>query len=252
MDVWCSVGGESTWSLECCFLPEWWNFLLRGGSEHRELKLSQIKKNTSPEGRERYTYTEHVSKNCRGGIGQLELSHKVVHQFRDDRLGERCHVFILDKYYSKLPACALDQDVFYLCLITKVPTKPAAPWFTSAPIGKNTLSKMVKTMCEQASIDGKRTNHSLRATGITTMFQAGLPEKVIQDRVGTDLSMVFANTRESQRNSRHQHAKSCQEVLQKRHVPLKDCRLFSTTCNINHSALYTVNNSPLALSRVQL
>ena len=43
---------------------------------------------------------------------------------------------------------------------------------------------MVKNMCEQVSIAGKRTNHSLRATGITTMFQAGLPEKVIQDRSG--------------------------------------------------------------------
>ena len=62
------------------------NFLLQGGSEHRELKLSQIKKNTSPEGRERYTYTEHISKNHRGGIGQLELSHKVVHQFRFRRV----------------------------------------------------------------------------------------------------------------------------------------------------------------------
>ena len=160
------------------------NFLLRDGSEHRELKLSQVKKNRSPKGRERYTYTELVSKNRRGGVGQLDLSHKVVYQFQDDSLGERCHVFILDKYYSKLPASASDQDIFYLRPVTKVPDNPAVPWFTSVPIGKNTLSKMVKIMCEQASITGKRTNHSLRATGITTMFQAGLPEKVIQDRSG--------------------------------------------------------------------
>ena len=38
------------------------NFLLRGGIEHRELKLSQVKKNTSPEGRLRYTYTEIVQR----------------------------------------------------------------------------------------------------------------------------------------------------------------------------------------------
>ena len=160
------------------------NFLLRGGTDHRELKLAQVKKNTAPQGSERYTYTEHVSKNRRGGVGQLDLSHKVVHQFADSSLGERCHVFVLDKYYRKLPACASDLDVFYLRPVAKVPENAAAPWFTTVPIGKNTLSKMVKTMCEQASIAGKRTNHSLRATGITTMFQAGLPKKVIQDRSG--------------------------------------------------------------------
>ena len=93
------------------------NFLLRGGAEHRKLKLSQVKKNTSPEGRERYTYSEHVSKNRRGGVGQLDLSHKVVHQFRDDSLGERCHVFILDKYYSKLPACVRRSKTSYICVL---------------------------------------------------------------------------------------------------------------------------------------
>ena len=49
------------------------NFLLRGGTEHRELKLSQVKNSTSPEGRVCYTYTENVSKNQRGGVGQPDL-----------------------------------------------------------------------------------------------------------------------------------------------------------------------------------
>ena len=46
------------------------------------------------------------------------------------------------------------------------------------------LSKMVKTKCENVSITGKKTNHSLCATGITSMLQAGLLEKVIQDNSG--------------------------------------------------------------------
>ena len=43
---------------------------------------------------------------------------------------------------------------------------------------------MVKDMCSQAQTEGKKTNHSLRASGITTLFQAGVSEKVIQDRSG--------------------------------------------------------------------
>ena len=87
-----------------------------------------------------------------------------------------------------------------------MPENPAALWFTSVPIGKNTLSKMVKTMCEQASISGKRTNHSLRATGITTMFQAGLPEKVIQDRSG---HRSIDGLRKYERISEEQQASAC-------------------------------------------
>ena len=55
---------------------------------------------------------------------------------------------------------------------------------SSVPVGKNHLSKMVKDMCSQAKIEGKKTNHSLRASGITTLFQAGVSEKVIQDWSG--------------------------------------------------------------------
>jgi integrase len=42
---------------------------------------------------------------------------------------------------------------------------------------------MVKDMCSEANIEGK-TNHSLRATGATTLFQKNVPERVIQKVTG--------------------------------------------------------------------
>ena len=83
--------------LNAVFFYNGLNFLLRGGSEHHALKISQLSKNTSPEGRVHYTYTENTSKNRSGGVGQLDISHKVVHQFAHPELGECCHVFLLDK-----------------------------------------------------------------------------------------------------------------------------------------------------------
>ena len=65
-----------------------------------------------------------------------------------------------------------------------MPGSEDAPWFSSVPVGKNQLSKMVKDMCSQGRVSEKETNHSLRASGITTLFQAGVSEKVIQDRSG--------------------------------------------------------------------
>ena len=109
---------------------------------------------------------------------QLDVCHKVVHQFENVALGERCHVLLLDQYFSKLPQSTKEMDVFYLRPVSKIPNKPSAPWFSQVLIGKNTLSKMVKEMCSKGNIQGKTTNHSLRASGITHLFQAGVPEKV--------------------------------------------------------------------------
>jgi hypothetical protein len=157
---------------------------LCGGSEHRALKLSQLSKNTSPEGSVRYTYTENSSKNRSGGVKQLQISHKVVHQFAHLELGERCHVFLLDRYCLKFLNLQRVMTFFYLRPLNKAPESENAPWFSSGPVGKNQLAKMVKDMCSQAKIGGKKTNHSLRVSGITSLFQAGISEKVIQDRSG--------------------------------------------------------------------
>ena len=79
------------------FFSNGMNFILRNGEEHRDLK-----RNSSPDGRVRYTYTENTSKNRSGGFNQLDVPHKVVHQYEDPRAGPRCHVFLLDLYLSQI------------------------------------------------------------------------------------------------------------------------------------------------------
>ena len=39
-------------------------------------------------------------------------------------------------------------------------------------------------MCKEASIQGHKTNHSLRDTADTRMFEGGVPEKLVQERTG--------------------------------------------------------------------
>ena len=43
---------------------------------------------------------------------------------------------------------------------------------------------MVKEMCEEAGINGKKSNHSLRVSGASSLFSAGVPEHVIQGCTG--------------------------------------------------------------------
>ena len=64
------------------------------------------------------------------------------------------------------------------------------------PVGRNILASMVKTMCIQIGIMGK-TNHSLRVTGAMRLFEANVPEKLIQGRTGhksTDALQKYEHT----------------------------------------------------------
>ena len=153
-------------------------FCLRGGQEHRDLCPSRLQ---SPD---RYMYKEKASKNRQGGIAQLKLEHKAVFIFRNPEAGVRCPVHLFDKYMSKLPPEVFFKDFFYCRPLSVVPIDPAKPWYVASPVGRNQLGKMVSTMCELAGITGVKTNHSLRVSGASALFDAGVPERIIQGRTG--------------------------------------------------------------------
>lgn len=85
---------------------------------------------------------------------------------------------------------AFQCDNFYLQPISGAEAKLSTePWFSVIPVGRNTLQKMVKDMCTECGIKGNKTNHSLRATG-SVMFNAGIPEKIIQKHTAGHLSLI--------------------------------------------------------------
>ena len=88
------------------------NFCLRGGSEHRNLKLSQLKRFNNPD---KYVYTENGSKNRSGCLNERSVVNKQVPIFACSEANkERCHVHLLDLYISRMPQKAKDLDHFYL------------------------------------------------------------------------------------------------------------------------------------------
>ena len=64
------------------------------------------------------------------------------------------------------------------------PADTKAPWFAAIPCGRNSLSKVVCEMFREAGSGEKKTNHSLRAAGVSQLFEAGVDEKIIQSRSG--------------------------------------------------------------------
>ena len=159
---------------------------LSGGRKHWGLKLSQFEfgdeKDANGEVTSYVVYSENGSKN-RSGSYKDKTPNKIVKHYADPALKEHCYVFLLRLYFSKLPPKAFEKDVFYLKPKSSV-SGDGLIWFDLVSVGRNTLAKFVKTMCSQVGILGHKTNHSLRATGTTRMFEAGVSDKIIQQRTG--------------------------------------------------------------------
>ena len=52
------------------------------------------------------------------------------------------------------------------------------------PLGHNKLSSLVKTMMSEAGVEGYYTNHSLRATAVSRLFQNDVDDKLIKGVTG--------------------------------------------------------------------
>ena len=143
------------------------NFCLRGGDKHRQLKISQLEHVYNLDG---FVYHEYVSTNRLGTYKQLHIPGKKVPVYSCPHAGERCHVHLVKLYLEKLSKDAFESDNFYVRPLEKY--SPSGPWFSAVPVRKHTLFKMVKNMCDTAGIVGNKTNHSLRATSATEMYNS--------------------------------------------------------------------------------
>ena len=63
-------------------------------------------------------------------------------------------------------------------------------WYSNAPVGHSKLPSTMKRLCEQAGISGYRTNHSLRATAATRMYDMGIDEQLICEKTGERTEVI--------------------------------------------------------------
>ena len=109
-----------------------------------------------------------------------EREPKQVIQFANEVHPERCLIRLYKLYVSKCPVDRPD-GAFYLKPLAK-PTDTC--WYQKTPVGHNVLQKTVRRLCESAGFDGHFTDHSLRATTATRLFEAKVDEQLIMQRTG--------------------------------------------------------------------
>ena len=159
------------------------HFALRGGVEHQRLRRpgfrSQIEFGKDLRGKFRMVFKEDpLQKTIQGGIG-CKNSRKVVYVYpaSDTR---RCPVRLVQKYLNLLPPPRTCQKLY---LRPRVKFN-AAVWYCDQPYGNHKVSSTIKDMCSKAGLVGKFTNHSLRATSASRMYENDIPEQVIKEITG--------------------------------------------------------------------
>ncbi|XP_070548200.1 transcriptional regulator QRICH1-like [Ptychodera flava] len=158
------------------------HFALRGGIEHRNLrhKNSQIQLKIDISGKKYLEYREDVSKSNQGGLSSRKIRQKVTRAYENAHNPERCIVRLYERYNNLCPPNRPD-DGYYLYPLAK-PT--ATCWYSLKKLGHNALHGTIARLCKEADIPGFRTNHSLRATAATRLYDADIDEQLICEKTG--------------------------------------------------------------------
>lgn len=165
--------------LEAIFFLCGMNFALRSGQEHRSLQVTQLKLVQPTDDSPYLIYHENCSKNNAGGLSDRKVQPKRVIHHANETNPQRCLVRLYKKYLEHHPDTK--ETAFYLAPLKK---PKGNVWYSKAVVGHNTLSKTVSRVCCAGGIQGYETNHSLRVTTATRLFQSGVDEQLIMDRTG--------------------------------------------------------------------
>ena len=160
------------------------NFVLRGIQEQHDLvpdQLVRIPANVNVYDDSVYCqYTEFISKNNQHRFKDTNSTNKCVRAYAQPG-SSRCVVKLLDTYLSLLPP---SSPVFYLRALNEFPSESNKSCFVNQRVGVNWLRNILPELSQKSGCGVRYTNHSLRATAITHMFNSGVPEKVIAENSG--------------------------------------------------------------------
>ena len=97
----------------------------------------------------------------------------------------------------------LNPSGFYLWPLDKV-LNGNRPWYCKSRVGVNKLKTFTPDIAAESGLGVHYTNHSLKATAVTRMYNTGVPEKLIAEKSGhksLKALRVYERTSEFQQKS---------------------------------------------------
>ena len=168
---------------------------LRGGVEHNKLRRpgcnSQLSLEFDDRGIERLVYKEDpLQKTNQGGLMNKGKC-KIVHIYgASDK--NRCPIHLYKKYIGLLPQSMSCLKFYLRCKKKFCPSV----WYCDQPYGVNKIKSTVKDICKEGGLTGNFTNHSLRASCASRMYDKNVPEQLIKEVTGhrSDCVRVYKRT----------------------------------------------------------
>ncbi len=162
------------------------NFALRGGGEeHKNLRAPGFNPQltvSKDRGGERYLkYKEDMKgKTHQGGLSSKVKPRTLKVYGSNDPSRNVVNLFI--QYTRLLPKNRKNPCLYKYALSAS--RRSCSQWYSNRPVRINQLKKVVKSLMSHGGLEGRYTNHSLRATCATRMFQAGIDEQLIKTFTG--------------------------------------------------------------------
>ena len=157
-------------------------FALRSGNEHRRLRHSpsQLQLVEPPNDRSYIIYREDVSKTNQGGLNSRRKKPKEVVHYANITYPEKCFVHLYKVY---TPRCPVDRpaNAFYLKPLSKPKSQV---WYSKVALGHNALQQTVPRLMKNAGYTGYYTNHSLRVSAASRLYDSGVDEQAIMSVTG--------------------------------------------------------------------
>ena len=150
------------------------HFGRRGREGWRELSKQSFGIKTDDSGARYVTEIQtEQTKNYQGGSKQKDQAYSDVRMYENSTPLDPVGSF--EFYISRLhPSC---QALF------QTPNhhfkKAESRWFRNEPLGKNTIAKLMENISSKAELSERYTNHCIRASTITALYQRGVDAKQI-------------------------------------------------------------------------
>ncbi len=109
------------------------------------------------------------------------MQSKELTVYRSDNLFRNI-VRLLEKYFSLLPVRTKCSALYQYPATGRSLT--LRTWYSEKPLGVNSIKKVVKNLAQKAGLEGNFSNHSLRATCATRLFEVGVDEQLIKNVTG--------------------------------------------------------------------
>ena len=162
-------------------------FFLRAVGEHYNLRRwtpdqdSQITFENNENGVRCAVYREDViTKTHDGGLKDMRRDRKEVWIHPNVENSKRCYVRLLDKYLGLCPPLYKKPNLY---LQSRSVLSPAC-WYQNQVVGEGSIGKIISKMMSEAGYEGFYSGHSLRRSGTSRLFRAGVQRKLVKECTG--------------------------------------------------------------------